>query len=252
MGTGASQIRGILAVILLLGVAAPALPAAGQQPERPAARTIRVTGTGEIQATPDQAHIDLAVETFAATAREAGEENARTMERVIRALVAAGVPRGEIETRNYSLYPEYVPPQGPRQEQEQPQIRGYRASNMVSVRTQDLTRVGPLIDAALRGGANRMDAVRFSLQDADAAQAEATRRAVVRARQSAENIASALGVQLGQVVDASTSLEVVRPVPYMMRAREMADAASTPTPIEPGEQTVTATVLVVFAIEGSR
>lgn len=241
-----------MAALLLLAAAVSALPAAGQQLERPGERTIRVTGTGEVQATPDQAHIDLAVETFAATAREAGEENARTMERVIRALVAAGVPRGEIETRNYSLYPEYVPPQGPRQEQEQPQIRGYRASNMVSVRTQDLAQVGPLIDAALRAGANRMDAVRFSLRDADTAQAEATRRAVTRARQSAENIASALGVQLGQVVDASTTLEVVRPMPYMMRERAVADVAAAPTPIEPGEQTVSATVLVVFAIAGGR
>ncbi|CAN5440928.1 SIMPL domain-containing protein [soil metagenome] len=250
METGTSRIRGILAVLLLLGAAAPALPAAAQQPEMQAARTIRVTGTGEVQARPDQAHIDLAVETSAATAREAGEENARTMERVIRALVAAGVPRGEIETRNYSLYPEYVPPEGPREEQ--PRIRGYRASNMVSVRTQDLARVGPLIDAALRGGANRMDAVRFSLRDADAAQAEATRRAVTRARQSAENIASALGVRLGQVVDASTTMEMVRPMPYMMRERAAADVASAPTPIEPGEQTIAATVLVVFAIDGGR
>jgi uncharacterized protein len=237
--------------LMLLGAATlPALAAAQQTTAATPQRTIRVTGNGEIQATPDQAHIDLAVETTGSTAREAGEANAQQMDRVIRALVAAGVPREAIETRNYSLYPEYAPPE-PRQAQEQPRIRGYRASNMVSVRTTELARVGSLIDTALQAGANRMDAVRFSLRNADAAQAEATRHAVERARRSAETIAAALGVRLGAVLDASTTAELVRPFPYMARAdRAMAEMA--PTPIQPGEQTVTATVTVVFAIDGAR
>lgn len=246
---------GVLVITLAaLVFGAGSVPAEAQQPTTSTTpRTIRVTGTGEVQRAADEAHIDLAVETVASTAREAGEQNARQMERVIRALVAAGIPRREIETRNYSLYPEYAPPPPQPREEQQPEIRGYRASNMVSVRTQDLARVGQLIDVALRAGANRLDSVRFSLRDADAAQAEATRRAVERARQSAENIATALGVQLGPVLDASTTTDLVRPVPYMMRdAREMAQAGAPPTPIQPGEQTVTATVSVVFAIGGAR
>lgn len=192
---------------------------------------------------PDQAHIDLTVETFAETAREAGEENARLMERVIQALVAAGVPRAEIETRGYSLFPEYT--QQPRTGPEQPRIRGYRANNMVTIRTRDLARVGPLIDTALAAGANRMDSVRFSLRDDEAAQSEALASAVQRARRSAETMAAALGVALGPVVDASTTTELVRPMMYDM-ARMAAESA--PTPIQPGEQTVTATVSLVFAI----
>lgn len=224
----------------------------GQEPVAPpAARTIRVSGVGEIQVKPDQAHINLAVEAAAATAQAAGEQNARTMERVISALVAAGVPRTEIETRNYSVYPEYAPPSPRDTVERQPRIQGYRATNMVSVRTQDLARVGRLIDAALGAGANRVDGVHFSLKDAEASHSEAIGKAVTRARGSAEAIANALGVRLGRVLDASTVMGPPRPYPAaMMRAEAASFADAPPTPIQPGEQTVMASVTLIFAIEG--
>jgi len=234
-------------LFLGLSLLALAAPLAAQQPTTGEPRTIRVSATGEARAQPDEAHLDFAVETVATTARAAGEENARLMERVIRALVAAGVPRASIETRNYTVYPEYATPM-PDERQEQPRIRGYRTSNLVTARTQDLARVGALIDAALGAGANRVDAVRFSLRNPERAQAEATRDAVQRARQSAETIAGALGVRLGEVLDASTAFEPIRPFATDVRYRMAEAAVPAPTPIQPGEQTVNATITVVFAI----
>ena len=242
--------------MLVLGAAlsglVPAQSAAQQMMAQvPAERTIRVTGVGEVQTTPDEAFIDFGVETVAPTARAASEQNARTMERVIAALVAAGIPKREIETRGFSVFPDYEPdPRGV----PEPRIRGYRVSNMVATRTQNVGRVGALIDAALGAGANRVNGVRFGVRNADAVQAEALRRATARARAQAENIAAALGVRLGPVLDASTSGQPVRPYPMMMRARGGAESMdmAVSTPIEPGEQTVTAVVSLVFGMEGGR
>jgi len=241
----------LLSTLLVLG-AAPTI-AVAQQPAAvlPAAvPTIRVSGTGEVKVTPDQAHIDLAVESFASTAKAASEENARTMERVIQALVRAGVPRTEIQTRNYAVYPEYLP----NDTSNTPRIRGYRVSNMVTARTTDLARVGTLLDVALGAGANRVEGVRFSLKNPAEASNRALQNAVQQARSSAEAMASALGVRLGRVLDASSSAEPPRPLPVMMRMdMEMASyAAKAPTPIQPGEQTVSATAWLVYAIEGGR
>jgi len=229
--------------------------AAAQQPgAAPQQRVIRVTGMGEVRTTPDIAHIDLAVETTGTTARAAGEQNAQAMERVIRALTGAGVPRTDIQTRGYTLFPVYAqqerPPVQPRPggAPEEPRIVGYRANNTVSVRTQDVARVGALIDAALGAGANRMHGLRFSIRDAEGAQNQATRQAAERARRTAESIAAALGVRLGAVVEATTSADMVRPFVQYERSMDMAMAAATP--VEPGEQTVSATVSVVFAIDG--
>lgn len=240
----------VLPLALALTAAAGTAPAplAAQQPAQTtttlAQRTIRVSGTGEVKVAPDQATLDFAVESTAPTAAAAAQENASRMDRVIRALVAAGIPRTSIQTRNYSVGQDYGPPQ-PNGE---PQLRGYRVSNTVTLTTGDINRVGDLLDVALRAGANRVDGVSFGLRDPEGARNQALRRAVESARRSAEAMAAALGVRLGPVLDASSVGELPGPVPVMMRAAADAMQKSTPTPIQPGEQTVTASASLVFAI----
>jgi uncharacterized protein len=215
----------------------------------PDARTIRVSGTGQVRVEPDLATVQFAVETTGTTAQQAGRENAEVMDRVIQALVRQGIRREDIRTSGYSLFPEYAAQ--PRPGTEPPRIRGYRATNQVSVRTTELDRLGPLIDAGLEAGANRLSGVGFELRDSQAAQAQALQRAVEEARRAAETIASTLGVRLGAVLDASTTAEPPRPFfrAAQMRDMEVAQAMAPPTPIEPGEQTVYAMASVVFAIQ---
>jgi hypothetical protein len=188
------------------------------------------------------------METLAPTAKAAAEDNARKLDKVITALVQAGIPRKEIETRNYAVFPEYTPQT---RVDEVPKLRGYRVSNLVEVHVRELARVGALLDTALGAGANRVDSVRFGLSKPETVQGDALRDAVERARQSAQVLATALGVKLGPVLDASTVTEPQRPMPLAARF-EMASgaaAADVTTPIQPEEQTVRATVTLIFAIE---
>lgn len=232
--------------LAMLGVTPEAAQA--QHAEGPVSeRTIRVTGAGEVQMKPDEARITFAVETMQETARAAGAENARRMDRLISALMAAGVPRGDIETRQYALHPEHVHEEG-----REPRLRGYRATNRVVLKTREIGRAGELIDMALAAGANRVDGIHFVVTDPSAGSAEALTEAVARARGSAEAIAAALGVELGEVLDASTSAAPPQGPRYMQRMDMEAAAASAPTPIEPGEQTLRATVSIVYAIVGGR
>lgn len=236
--------------LIVLTAALPAGAEAQQQAGiRPSDRTIRVTGTGEVEVTPDEARISFAVDTQAETAQAAGEQNARIMERLIAALTAAGIPRGDIETQHYTVHPEYVHEPGMRE----PRIRGYRATNQVLVKTRELARVGELIDVALGAGANRVNGVSFAVTDRSAVMGEALAEAVQRARRSADAIAAALGVRVGAVLDASTDASPPQPMMYRQRM-DMVEtaAAAAPTPIEPGEQTVRAMVSLVYAIEGGR
>jgi uncharacterized protein YggE len=85
----------IAAALAAVGLAAVAEGAAAQpQPQAPGReQSIRVTGTGEARAKPDQAIADFGVETSAPTAQAAAAENAERMERVITALVRAGATR---------------------------------------------------------------------------------------------------------------------------------------------------------------
>ncbi len=246
-----SPVRSACLLSLLLAHLLPALALAQQPPPppwpSPTARTLRVEGTGEVKVVPDEAFIDLAVETVAKTAKAAGEENARKMEAVIAALMKSGLARKDIETQQFSVFPEYTPVERPGQE---PQLRGYRVSNHVSAHVRELARVGPLLDVALAAGANRVDAVRFGLSRPREAQGRALEDAVGRARQSAQVLAAALGVRLGPVLDASTVSEPPRIVPFQHFESARAAAADVAsTPIQPQEQKVEARVTLIYAIE---
>lgn len=238
MGTGAMRTAriGVAVVIAALGSAS----LAQAQGERAPERSIQVSASGEVQVAADAAEIVFAVETVGTTAQQAGQENARVMQRVIAAVTAAGVPRDSVVTRGYSVNPEYMEARS----SEPPKIRGYRASNEVVVKAPRLDQVGSLIDTALGAGANRFQSVNFFVRNPEPARQEALSRAVQRARAAAQVIAGSLGVSLGPVLNATTSTNIGRPVMYARMAAM--DAASTP--IQPGEQSVQADVTVSFSI----
>jgi len=233
--------------LLLALVSAAAVPAsaAGQAQASPTP-VIRVSATGEVRARPDEAWVDLGVETSAPTARAAAEANGAAMQRVIEALVRSGVPRDEIETQGFNVFPDY---EG-RPDGGEPRLRGYRVVNVVSAHLGQVDRVGGVIDAGLAAGANRVNGVRFGVREAERHRTAAVQDAVQRARAEAEAIAAALGVRLGPVLEASTTFTPPQPYPVMMR--QMADfaEAGAATPINPGQQTLTATVTVVYRIIG--
>lgn len=240
----------LLTAVLLATLGASAQPVSAPRPPLdPAVRTLRVEGTGEVKAQPDEAFIDLAVETLAPNAKTAGEQNAKKMEKVIAALTSAGIARKEIQTRNYSVYPDYAPPAP---NETEPKLKGYRVSNVVSVHITELSRVGSLLDQALAAGANRVDQVRFGLSKQDAVQGEALRQAVARARKSAEVLAAALNVKLGAVLDASTVTESPQLYPARFAMAEASSDARVATPIQPEEQTVQAKVTLIYVIEPLR
>jgi uncharacterized protein len=216
-------------------LAAPTL--AQPDPREP---LLRVSAVGEARADPDEAVADFAVETIAATAREAAAQNARRMEAVLAALVRAGVPRERIETRSYAVFPDYEHrPEG------EPRIRGYRVVNNVVATLHDLSSVGAVIDAALAAGANRVGGVRFGLRDPQQHRGRAIEDAVSRARADASAMARALGGRVGAVREATTVQADAFPPPMPYARMEMAQDVTTP--VLPSEQVIRAQVIVTFA-----
>lgn len=232
--------RMTLALLLL-----PGTLAAQQQPEMP--RTLTVSAQGTVERAPDQAVLMLAVESEAASARDAARTNATKMERVLAAIRGAGIPANRIRTVGYDLQPVYS-----RQEraEDPPRIAGYRAVNRVQVTIDALDRVGPALDAAIEAGANRAENLYYQLKDTSAARLEALELATAKARREAEVVARAAGERLGAVqsihVD-SYAPPPPRPVEMYARAQAM-DAMKLETPVEAGTLSVVASVTVVYRL----
>jgi len=218
--------------------------ASGDPGGNPSQRTIQVSGSGEAHAAPDYATLSLAIETHAKTAAEAAERNAELAQKINQALAQKLDGKGKISTGGYSLDPEYSNTQG----NERPRIEGYQAQNSITVETASLDLMGPLIDTAIAAGANRVNSLDFSLRDNTKARNDAIASAAQDAQAQAQALATSLNVKLGPIISASTESEE-RPVPMMAMTRMNSEMASAPTPVNPGDVSVPATVSLTYAIE---
>ncbi len=204
---------------------------------------VSVTGDAKVQAQPDTAIITIAVVTQNASASEAQAENASRSDAVIRAVRAAAGANAEVQTSGYSLQPQYVYKQN-----ESPTISGYMARNSVVVTMSDLPRVGAVIDAATRAGANNIDNLAFTLRKDRAARDRALTDATREAMSKAQLIAQALGGRVVRIVEVQESGTARPPILYKQEARTLA-AQDASTPIEVGALDITAQVQLVAEIE---
>ena len=212
-------------------------PALAQSDLPPA---ISVTGEASISVPPDLAAVDAGVASDAKTARDASEANNAAMAKVLAALKAASIDAKDIQTSRLSLQPQYAPNRaGPSS------VVGYRASNRVTVRIRDVGKVAGVIDTLVGAGANDIGNISFEVSQASKLLDDAREKAVADARRKAEIYAKAAGVTLGAPLSIS---EEGAPQP-VFRAKMAAPLAAAPTPIAQGEETLSISVSVTWAIK---
>ncbi|HEV2799665.1 MAG TPA: SIMPL domain-containing protein [Pyrinomonadaceae bacterium] len=213
----------------------------------PGTTRVVVSGDALVQARPDTAMISVAVVTQAQTALAAQQENARRSEVMVRALKAAAGVGAEVGTSGYSLQPQYN-----YRDNQTPVIRGYEARNTVTVTLGDLTKVGPVIDAATAAGANNIDNLSFTLRRDEPTRDQALAAATREALRKAQVMAVALGGRVGRIIEVQEAT-VGRPVPIYadaVRARGMiaSEAAQAKTPVEIGSLDIRAQVQLVAEV----
>jgi len=219
-----------LALVALLAIPAWADP-----------RTISTSGHGEVRAVPDMAEVRAGVTVTAPTAAQALAANSSRMQSVFAALRKMGVPEKNIQTTNFYISPQYTNGENnaPRR------LTGYQVNNDVTVRLEDVGKVGSALDALVAAGANQMNGISFSIQNPAPVLERARAEAVADARTRAETYAKAAGVNLGTIMSISEGGgEAPRPVMYRMAAA----MAPAPPPIAAGEQTISADVAMVWEI----
>lgn len=228
-----------------LGIALIATPAAAEQPAPP---MITVSGEGTVSVPPDLALVDGGVTSEAKTAREASEANNSAMAKVLAALKSAGVDDKDLQTSRLSLFPQYA--QQTRPNGNGPNvITGYRASNRVTIRVRDVTKVASTIDTLVTSGANEVGGINFIVTKASQLLDDARTQAIADARRKAELYAKAAGVTLGKPISISEDGANPPPAPMMMR-KASADFASAP--VAQGEETLRVNVSVSWEIKSAQ
>jgi uncharacterized protein YggE len=224
------------AVATVALLATPALA----QTAPPAA--ISVTGEASVSVPPDLAQIDGGVSTDARTAREASDANNAAMGKVLLALKGAGIDEKDYQTSRLSLQPQFAT--SSKASERAPGIVSFRASNRVTVKIRDVTKVANVIDVLVAAGANEIGGINFTVTQASKHLDEAREQAIADARRKAQIYAKAAGVTLGEPIAIS---EEGAPTP-MFRSK-VAGGMAASTPVAQGEETLSVTVSVSWVIK---
>jgi uncharacterized protein len=224
---------GALALLLTTAAAVPAALAQTPPPSADSmfkATTLNLSAYGETKVAPDMATISLGVVTEAPTAAEAMSANGTRMNQVMSALKKAGIAEKDVQTSGLNLSPQYD-----YQPNEQPRLRGYQASNQVTITVNDLAKLGAAVDASVKAGANNVNGISFGLKDPSAAENAARESAVKALTAKAELYARATGHRVGRLVTLSEGGGYSAPPPMPMLAYARAEKAMDATPVSAGE-----------------
>jgi uncharacterized protein YggE len=115
------------------------------------------------------------------------------------------------------------------------------------VKIRDVTKVAGIIDTLVGAGANDIGNISFEVTQASKLLDDAREQAVADARRKAEIYAKAAGVTLGEPL--SISEEGAAPPPVFRSKMAAPMAGGAPTPVAPGEELLSVTVNVTWAIK---
>lgn len=227
-----------LALLAAAGVAVAALagvfqPTRAESAAAPGSGRITVVGTGSASIVPDRTSFTFGTVSQAGTAAGALRASAEAVSRIVEALRGAGVAKADIQTSEVSV--------SPRMNESGDAVIGYTASDSVSVTVREIGAAGDVVDAAVGAGANQVYGPELVASGQDSAYRNALAAAVAKARDKAELLASTAGATLGRI----TAIAEGDPAPQPVFASAAKDSA---VQIEPGTQTVDATVTVTFAL----
>jgi len=206
-------------------------------------RTMSVNGTGRIFLSPDIGYIAIGVHTENDDAAEAVADNNAQSQRVAAALDGYNIPPEDIQTQNFSIYP-----QQKYNIDGEPTNTTYVVDNTVFVTVRDLDQIGEILNDVIDAGANSINNIQFDIADKDTAVTEARQAAIDNAESQAVALAEAAGVTLGEIKNIN-SFSPGYPVPFMDGRGGGMMAVESAVPVSPGQMTITAEVNVVYIIE---
>ena len=236
-----------LAALLVLAACAPAAPdprGVGHDET-----LLRLSASGEAEAVPDEAFVELGVNSYAASARAAQEANTAKIEAIVKALADLGVAAKDTQTRNLSLQKiEYGTNKG-----------RYQASNVLAVRMRDAPRAGEAVTRATEAGANVLNGPSLRIADPEKANRGAYIAAYRAARTRADAYAEAAGMKVARVLTIRDGGQYGGGYPQPMLELAMDAVAAAPPPIvsppppppsiRPGTTLTRVSVSVDFALE---
>ncbi|MFA6460925.1 MAG: SIMPL domain-containing protein [Candidatus Woesearchaeota archaeon] len=208
--------------------------------------TINVAGHADMTVAPDLAKVYAGISILKPTAVEAQTEADRIVSTIIDGLRYKGISERDIETETLNLYEE--------KEWSQKGLQvsmGWRATQTLKIKTNDLTKVGDIVDVIVQSRGNKINSIEFYLSTSkdDESKQLVLATATQNAKKKAQTMADNLGVKLDKIVSASESNYGYVSYKYTMANNMGLSAVQESAKVMPSDVTVSADMTLVYSIK---
>ncbi len=205
---------------------------------------LTVQGMGQAEGTPDLLTAVFGFTSSAGTSAAALSQNNTEVNQALLALSSQGVASADVQTTGLTLAPQYVYPKGV------PTLTGYLVTNTVTAKLRNFKKAGAAIDGVVNatGSAATVNSLNFSFDNPSGVEDEARIKAVHQAVAHVGAMAAAAGRSLGPVCSLTDTTQppLLTPASAGLAYGAQSNDAST-VPVEPGSQTETDQVTMVYA-----
>lgn len=160
----------------------------------PSMRSIYLEGVGKVDALPDIAEVQIGVVTQGKNISEIAKENTEKMNTFTTAMKELGIKAADLQTKNYSIQPEYVS-----SEDKAPTINGYRIEQMLAVKVRDLTKVQDVLLKAVALGSNSVNGPVFTVDDESVLLEKAREKALEDIAKKVKTLEKTMGMKIGKL-----------------------------------------------------
>jgi hypothetical protein len=230
-----------IAVSAITLTSCTSLPLMGES-TLPTIRTISVSGSGSVNATPDISTLSVQISETEDTSSEALQAMNEKMSSVLKICDIFEVQEKDRRTNSINLRTDYD------WIDSKQVVNGQVASQSISIKLRDIDNLGPIIDELSKINKIIIGSISFSKENTDAEASQARILAVEDAYQKALEIAKAAGMFLKcPITINNTSSPVNYNYPTMMKSSSMEvayDNRSTQAPT--GEVKITGQVIIMY------
>lgn len=197
---------------------------------------ISVTGNGSVIITPDHYQLTMAFEERGAIVSKLNQNIQHQLSAVIEFLKKQGIREEHMQSMQINLQPWIE------HNREGSQHKGFLISRQLRIIDNRIDRFDEIIDGVLQRGVNRIEAFELRSSGYDLAYKEALVKALQDANDTAERMAKSMGLKIKTLVSIAPSADFRGATPRMLMSSEKSLAL-------PGQESVSASVNVVFSVE---
>lgn len=205
---------------------------------------MRVSATASLTVIPDVATINIGIISEGTIQTDVQHDNTQKTNQVIAFIKQQKIDAKDIKTSAFYSTPVYQYKNGSNT------MTGYQASQMITVEIKHIDSSTTLLETIVNGvishGANQIQGVTFHFSNQGKLEQTLRKKAIELAKQKAQDIAQNTSLKLGRIINVITSDAFEAPLrPY---ALAMAKIGKTSPNIEPGSQTISETITLIFEV----